>query len=214
MDSLIFSSDPVWSQTTKSGFRQQVLLLLNSRELLPDQNMWSLLHFMICQISFCGELRGVHCRCLWCTMQPERLSMLLVCSITASRSLNPRAFYLVTASMSRGTSSRLRSMERLVLPCTHRSFFGIGRCVLNCWSILARLLGWPRWPTLWELHGRYSSFLNKILRSHCTYVYCVWLYEIKWCSHFSLNIARHGCLPQGGWEVERRRHVSSRQPRC
>ena len=25
MDSLIFSSDPVWSQTTKSGFRQQVL---------------------------------------------------------------------------------------------------------------------------------------------------------------------------------------------
>ena len=26
MESLIFSSDPVWSQTTKSGFRQQVFV--------------------------------------------------------------------------------------------------------------------------------------------------------------------------------------------
>jgi len=30
MDSLIFSSDPVWSQTTKSGFRQQVFVMFHA----------------------------------------------------------------------------------------------------------------------------------------------------------------------------------------
>jgi len=30
MDSLIFSSDPVWSQTTKSGFRQQVFVMYHA----------------------------------------------------------------------------------------------------------------------------------------------------------------------------------------
>lgn len=36
MDSLIFSSDPVWSQTTKSGFRQQVFVMYHATRKIKD----------------------------------------------------------------------------------------------------------------------------------------------------------------------------------
>ena len=142
-------------------------------------------------------------------MQPERLSMLLVCSITASRSLNPRAFYLVTASMSPGTSSRLRSMERLVLPCTHRSFFWH-------WQVCFKLLVYPgKAVRVTEMADPLRTTWQVFLIMDQNFVIDrMYMMLRNYCSPCSLNIALHGFRPQGRWEAVRRRPVSSRRPRC